>query len=328
MLASDAPSVVKSVTFHGLKKGPKLLVTGAVHGNELAGTKAIEEVIKDIEDGRLKLTKGSVTFIPRTNPLAVQKGQRTGDRNLNRSMALKAIPQDYEDRVSNILCPILEAHDILLDLHSFHSPGDPFVLIGPHDNDGDLEPFHHHTEEMKLALHIGPYRIVEGWLDVYALGIKKRKEESMKNPGRYSTILTDTNYGVGTTEYIRSRGGYGVTLECGQHDDASGPIVARTAIEQTLALLKMTDSFSLTPLDPPPQEREILTLIDVIDCYHNDDKFTKLWHSFDYVKKGDLIGIRANNEHVTADEDGYIVFPNQNAVVGAEWFYFAIKREI
>jgi len=140
------PTCVKSTTFHGLRKGPKLLITGAVHGNELAGTVAIEQTIRDIEEGRIHLTRGSVTFIPRTNPLAVERKSRMGDRNLNRNMCVKAIPQDFEDRVSNVLCPILDTHDVLLDLHSFHSPGEPFVLIGPADNDGDLEPFHQHAQ--------------------------------------------------------------------------------------------------------------------------------------------------------------------------------------
>ena len=52
-------------------------------------------------------------------------------------------PVEYEDRIANRLCPWLAAHDALLDLHSFRSPGRPFALRGPADNTGELEPFVH-----------------------------------------------------------------------------------------------------------------------------------------------------------------------------------------
>jgi predicted deacylase len=59
-------------------------------------------------------------FVPMiTNPLAYRLKQRMGERNLNRNMAPSAIPQDFEDRIANVLCPLLDAHDVLLDLHSF-----------------------------------------------------------------------------------------------------------------------------------------------------------------------------------------------------------------
>ena len=69
------------------------------------------------------IERGTVTFVPITNPLAYRLKQRMGDRNLNRNMAPSAIPQDFEDRIANVLCPLLDAHDVLLDLHSFHTGG-------------------------------------------------------------------------------------------------------------------------------------------------------------------------------------------------------------
>ena len=95
---------------------PLLLVLGAVHGNETCGALAIEQLLQDIDSGRVAIERGSGTFVPVTNPLAWQLGQRTGDRNLNRNLAPSAIPQDFEDRIANVLCPLLDAHDVLLDL--------------------------------------------------------------------------------------------------------------------------------------------------------------------------------------------------------------------
>ena len=317
------PTHLRTLTYHGLAPGPRLLVLGAVHGNEVCGAKAIAQLVQDLDSGALRLIRGTLTLVPVTNPLAYQLGQRTGERNLNRNMAPSAIPQDFEDRLANVLCPLLDAHDALLDLHSFHTGGAPFVMIGPQNNTGPLEPFAHAGLEMQLALHTGPHRVVEGWLDTYSRGIQKRLARSGLEGSRAQTLVTNPNYGVGTTEYMRSRGGYGVTLECGQHDDPLAVGVARHAIAQTLALLGL----AALPLLAEPPNREILRLIDVTDRDHAGDTFSRAWRSFDAVKGGDVIGTRHAGDVVKAPRSGFIVFPNPRAEVGQEWFYFAEKRQ-
>ncbi len=176
-------------------------------------------------------------FLPVANPLAYAKGQRFGDRNLNRRLLPSARPQDNEDRLANLLCPLLVEHDVLLDLHSFRSAGQAFVLRGPPDNRGPLEPFAHAQAEERLCAHLGVGRVVDGWMTAYAAGVTARRERGLTPGG----VHEDAAYGIGTTEYMRSVGGYGVTLECGQHDDAAAPEVARHAIRQTLALLGIAD---------------------------------------------------------------------------------------
>ncbi len=318
----NIPSQLRTHSFHGLAPGPRLLVLGAVHGNETCGTQAITQLLQDLDSGALAIERGTVTFVPVTNPLAYQLKQRVGDRNLNRNMAPSAIPQDFEDRIANVLCPLLDEHEVLLDLHSFHTGGAPFVMIGPQNNHGALEPFSKGHEEMQLALHTGPYRIVEGWLDTYARGVQRRAAAGPHQTSRTQTLVTNPNYGVGTTEYMRSRGGYGVTLECGQHDDPAAIGVARHAILQTLGLLGM---ISLAPAAAAP-EREILRLVDVTDRDDADDQFSRQWRSFDAVQAGDVIGLRQSGARVTAPADGFVVFPNPRAEVGQEWFYFAQRR--
>jgi predicted deacylase len=321
--SSFLPGHLRTHTCHGLAPGPALLVLGAVHGNEICGTQAIAQLLTDIDAGTLRIERGSVTFVPITNPLAYQLKRRFGDRNLNRNMAPSAIPQDFEDRIANVLTPLLDAHDVLLDLHSFHTGGAPFVMIGPQNNTGALEPFALAAEEMQLALHTGAPRIVEGWLDTYARGVQRRAAAAAENTSaRSQTLVTNPNYGVGTTEYMRSRGGYAVTLECGQHDDPAGVGVARHAILQTLALLGITPAKPV----PPAASPEILRLIDVTDKTHAGDTFTREWRSFDAVKAGDVIGVRHGGADVKAQGDGFVVFPNPRGEVGQEWFYFAQRR--
>ncbi|MDP3873150.1 MAG: succinylglutamate desuccinylase/aspartoacylase family protein [Methyloversatilis sp.] len=307
-----------SHTFHGLEPGPRLIVLGAVHGNEIGGTRGIERVLDELARGDLVIVRGTVTFVPITNPLAWTLKRRAGDRNLNRNLRPVAAPQDYEDRIANVLCPLLAAHDVLLDLHSFHTGGEPFAMLGPQDNDGTLEAFSHAAAEEALALRLGARRLVEGWLDTYATGVRKRLARTAPTE-RAHLLSTDPDYGIGTTEYMRRMGGYAVTLECGQHDDPAAPEFAWRAIRNTLAHLKLVEA-------PAPAARdsfELLRLTEVIDRLHPDDQFARAWSSFDPVSAGDAIGTRHDGTPVIAPQDGYIVFPNPTSTPGNEWFYFA-----
>ncbi len=307
---------LRSHRFTGLAPGPRLIVTGAVHGNEVAGTLGIERVLAEIERGDIDIVRGSVTFVPVCNPLAYREMRRMGERNLNRRLQPTATPQDFEDRIANALCPLLAEHDVLLDLHSFRSPGQPFVMRGPADNQGALEPFAHEAAEARLARHVGVQRVVDGWLAAYADGVARRRVRGL-TPG---AVHEDPGYGVGTTEYMRSQGGYCVTLECGQHDDPAGPEVAHHAIRQTLALLGLARGIDL---QPPRQPFECLTLLEVIDRHHVEDQFTQAWKSFDPVAAGQAIARRADGSAVLAPRNGYIVFPDVGALPGHEWFYWA-----
>jgi len=299
--------------FAGLGSGgTRLIVLGAVHGNETCGTHAIERVLAELASGALRIERGQLTLVPVTNPLAYAMGQRRGQRNLNRRLRPTAAPTEFEDHIANALCPWLAAHDVLLDLHSFASPGRPFVMRGPADNGAALEPFGQAAAEGRLAAHLGPTRIVEGWMAAYAQGALRRHALGLRDGA-------DPSYGVGTTEYMRSCGGYGVTLECGQHADPAAPEVGYRAIRQAMALLGLAD----TPLVPPAAEFERLRLTEVVDRQHEADRFVRPWRSFDAVHAGEHVGERADGTAVIARAEGHIVFPDAGALPGHEWFYFA-----
>jgi len=307
-----------SATFNGLKPGVRLIVLGAVHGNETCGTQAIHRVMAEIHAGQIHIVAGSVTFVPVTNPLAYARKQRMGDRNLNRNLYPQTTPKEFEDHVANWLCPLLAQHEVLLDLHSFHTPGEPFVMLGPDNNAGALEPFAQAAREEVLALRLGVRRLVDGWLDTYAAGVQRRvAQHPIEAEAR--VLNTDPRYGVGTTEYMRSVGGCALTLECGQHDDPDAPQVAYRAILNTLAHLGLITQ----PAPPVVANPEALRLYQVVDKVHIDDTFSRAWASFDPVAAGELIGVRQDGSEVVAEDDGFIVFPNPKALPGQEWFYLA-----
>jgi hypothetical protein len=130
----------------------------------------------------------------------------------------------------------------------------------------------------------------------------------------------DPEYGVGTTEFVRSRGGIAVTLECGQHRDPDAPRFAWHAVMRALAHLRMADA----GVPPAVSPREVLRLVEVFDRHHADDRLARAWTSFEPVGAGETVGVRRDGTPVVAPTDGRVVFPNPNASPGAEWFYFAV----
>ena len=302
---------LKSISHEALADGPRLIVLGAVHGNETCGTHAIRRVLDEIDSGAIAVAAGAVTFVPITNPLAFERHQRAGERNLNRSLFPKPAPADFEDRIANRLCPLLARHDVLLDLHSTRGRAEPFALVGPRDNQGG---FAHARKERALARRLGVRRFVEGWLDTYTRGAERRKREGTGNAAN-----ADPRYGVGTTEYMRSVGGYAMTLECGQHEDPAAVDVAYRAIRHTLAFLGMVREAAPAAVD----DYEALRICEVFDRAHADDRFAREWASFDALKRGDVIGYRKDGTVLTAQADGRILFPDVGALPGNEWFYVA-----
>ena len=307
---------LKSVRYAGHALGPKLILTGAVHGNEVAGTIAIQRVMAELDAGRLAIVAGSVTLVPICNPLAYSLNRRAGDRNLNRALEPTDTLREYEDHIANWLCPLLAAHEVLLDLHSFQAEGRAFVMVGPTDNADAIEPFAHAAQEEALVRVLGVTRAVDGWLTTYADGVARRR--AALGPAASGHDL-HPRYGVGTTEYMRSVGGWALTLECGQHNDPHAPEVGYRAIRNTLAHLGLTG-------EPPPPQIDVieaLSLHEVIDKQHADDAFARPWRSFDALRAGELIGTRHDGQALHAPHDGRIVFPNAHADARQEWFYLA-----
>jgi len=295
----------ESTRFAALSAGARLIVVGGIHGNEPCGTAAIRRVLQDIHVGRLSIVAGQVTFVPVANPLARERNRRMGDRDLNRGLAPTDDPRAFEDHVANWLCPLLAQHDALLDLHSFQAPGEPFVMLGPPNNSGELEPFGHAQQEEALALRLGVQRIVDGWFSTYAEGAERRGGQMLD--------------GIGTTEYMRRVGGWALTLECGQHADPRSAEIAYRAILHALAHLRIVDG----PDPDPVGDVEELRLFRVFDRESEDDRFSRAWKSFDPVQAGETIATRRDGTHLNAEFDCHVVFPDANAKAGHEWFYLA-----
>ncbi len=305
---------LETIRFATGRPGPRLLVVGAVHGNETCGPQAIGRALAEIRSAGIALKRGEVTFLPVANPQAFRQNTREGERNLNRDLRERPIPSDNEDRLGNLLCPILRAHDVLLDLHSFTGPGRPFVFAGPLDNEGPMEPFAHAEAEWAVAIRLGAELAIHGWLDGYDRYLAER--------ARLGFPPLSPMEGIGTTEYMRFCGGYGVTLECGTHGDPFGADVGFAGILATLAHLRITDAPA-----PPVTVAQAIRITDALVCEHDGDRIEGDWLTGDAVPAGAAIARRADGTLVTMPEDGCLVFPNRNPRPGQPLCYLAVPSE-
>lgn len=310
-LVASAPLSMESVTFHGLRPGPKVVVTGAVHGNEPAGPYAISRLIAEFRSGARLLERGTLTLVPVVNGLAFRQNTRVGDRNLNRDMFESAIPQDNEDRVANVLCPVLRAHDVLIDLHSFSGEGEAFALIGPMDNTGSLEPFAHADAEVALVKAMNLPLVVHGWLTGHEKALRQKQAAG-------ETGLSSL-HGVGTTEFMRFAGGYGVTVECGQHLAPDAPQVGYDCVVSGLAHLGMIKTAPLATQTP-----RALEIVDVILADHEEDHLVRQFRAGEAVVKGEVIGRRVDGTDIVAPYDGAIIFASMNANAHSELCYLCV----
>ena len=305
-VSPEQPAPLRSYGWATAVDGPALLIFGAVHGNEQSGTHAIRRWIARFESGEVRLKRGRLTMVPVANPKAFIKNEREGDRNLNRNFVPQAQPQNFEDHVVNALAPLLESHDALLDLHSYSGDGVPFAMTGPMNNTGNLEPFAQAEAEDAFAKAVGLPTIVQGWLEVYDKAVKA------------SNGAIRAEHGIGTNEFMRSRGGYAITVESGSHDDPAAIEIADRCIAGVLNLLDMAD------VEVEPVEKYTTHhMKDVFMRESADDTLVKDWENFDPFKKGDLLATRADGTQILAPFDGCMIFPQLDADVNREWFYLA-----
>ncbi len=270
---------------------------GSVHGNEKCGTIAINRIIPEIQAGKINITRGRVTFVPIANPRAYELDKRFVERNLNRYLVPMEKPNCYEAELGNILCPMLQTCDVLLDLHSYTAGGPPFVFVGMGDEDGHA-----------FASALGDVTLMTGWQQAYAATGRNKTE-------------TDKNESIGTTEYARLNGATAVTLECGQHKDPRSAEIGYQAIRNALVYLDIVES----PHKAVPRPA---TLVTVTHFFYKDDEgsFPKEWKHLQAVKKNEALAHRANSEAIVAPDNGFIIMPHAGTPLGQEWFYFGVEK--
>ncbi len=288
--------MLNPVGFSSSISGPRLLVLGGVHGNEVCGPAAIDYILGLFNTGKIQVAAGSVTFVPICNPRAYAENKRFIDRNLNRALARRAEPKAYEEFLMNDLAVLLEDCDVLLDIHSYRAGGPAFAFRGGDELREREEPF---------IAALGLNHVIYGWQEAYAA----------------SGAKIDPTESVGTTEYARNHGAIATTVECGQHLDPSAIPVAIRAIEGALTHC----GIAKLPL-PPRQDNMRRTRIKQLFYKQRTGGYAKPWKHLDEIKEGELIATFEDGQKILAPFTGRMVLPHADCPVGQEWFYLGVDE--
>lgn len=282
--------MIEKYTFAGDKRGIKLLVFAAVHGNETAGTNAIRRLLSEFAMGKIKLCSGCLTLVPVCNPQAYAKDVRQIDENLNRVIKMFDEPKTYEQKLANELCPLIKENDVLLDLHSTHCEGDmPFAFCD-----------YPNEKNQKLIEGLDVGYVLEGWPDIYA------KNDEIQD---FSTERAAHDFGKTAT-----------TLECGYHKTKEAIDIAYSAIINTLAEFKMIEK------EKPVERMKTHILMQGYVIKKKEGKLCKNYKHLDKITAGEVIARYDDGDVLTAPNDGFILLPNLKAEIGAEWYYFGVEK--
>jgi succinylglutamate desuccinylase len=156
-------------TFRGDARGPTLIVTGGLHGNEPAGVHAAERIAGRMHEMGRTL-RGQLVLL-RGNRGALAEGRRFVRRDLNRgwteeriSSLLRGEREDFgdEDLEQRELAEIFDAFEreageiAFLDLHSTSGASAPFVCFG------DTLANRHFARHLPVTAVLGLEEVIDG----------------------------------------------------------------------------------------------------------------------------------------------------------------------
>ncbi len=116
--------------------GPNVVVTALVHGNEIAGAVALEALLERppvLLRGTLTLGFVNLDAFDRFDPRQ-PTASRYVDEDMNRLWDVSILDgprQSLELLRARAIRPVIEAADVLLDLHSMLWPSEALILCGP-----------------------------------------------------------------------------------------------------------------------------------------------------------------------------------------------------
>lgn len=149
-------------------KGPTVLIVGSTHGNEPAGTVAIEKLLKKQDFG---IKNGKLILIPRPNKLGYILNirylpHRIYYRDLNRNY-----PNEYgslpKEPICNQICNLANKSDFIIDLHEgwgFHrlTPDSLGSGIYPGDTHNAISLSYRIADRLNTQINIPHKKFVVG----------------------------------------------------------------------------------------------------------------------------------------------------------------------
>jgi succinylglutamate desuccinylase len=251
-------------------RGPRVVLFGGVHGDELSGVHAIEKLFFDLFVGARTLRQGSLTLV-RGNEQALAAERRYLKHNLNRLFREDYGPEidraSYEFNRAQELKTVLQNCDYFLDLHSAPIAQEPFMVA--------------EQAAVDFFSKLGISRIMTGW-----------------------SKFSSGAIGGDAENYANAHGAKSATLESGSHFEKRSNDVAYQSIVSLLSLLGMiagTEQRAVRPL-------EIVDVYAVVTKEADDFRYAGKVDNFQFIKKGKSFGFQSGRA-ITVSEDSYLLIP-------------------
>jgi hypothetical protein len=129
--------------FEGLLEGPVMILDGGIHGDEIASYMACDSIVKYI-----KITKGTLIVIPRTNIKACEMNVRQVNFDFNHAFPGNLLAEEFEYRLAYEFMWLVDSvkPDLIINLHEARTKWTPKALTDPEKAYGQiviscLQPF-------------------------------------------------------------------------------------------------------------------------------------------------------------------------------------------
>ncbi|RYF79821.1 MAG: succinylglutamate desuccinylase [Comamonadaceae bacterium] len=278
--------------FESGRPGPHVLINALTHGNEICGMVAATHLL----DTGVRPRVGTLT-VSFANVEAYEAFDRERPyenrqlvHNLNRIWSpalLNGDEQSPELRRARELRPVLDAADVVLDIHSTRADVQPFWVYPELDRNAALA-------------------------------------QSIGRPDVHLVMPPGAAPGVGVTAYGRhgepGRAGGAVVVECGQHFSRAA---AEMATDVTLRLLAHFGLMDLPGRMPPAPARRF-RLLEVHMVHTERFRFVRPVVGFETFAEGDLIAVDDDREVRAPCDDCTIFMPTRAAMVGREGVYLTV----
>lgn len=263
-------------SFEGVEPGLHVCVVALTHGNEIAGAVLLDRWLRAglrPLAGRLTLVFANLDAFSRFNP-ADPTASRFLEEDLNRVWNLEALEgprRTSELRRARALRPVLDAADVVLDLHSMLWPGDPLFLVGASPEAADL------------AMQIGAPPL------------------TVADDGHEEGLRLIDYLPPGTTSRR------GILLEAGWHwEEETAQRMDRVARR----LLAFTGLLPGAPEEKRPETPRLARVVRTVTARSPGFRFTRPWCSGEAVPGGTLLA-RDGALEIRAPEEGcLLVIPN------------------
>ena len=272
-------------TFDSGAPGPHVMINALTHGNEVCGAIVVDALLRARlrpRRGKLTLAFANVDAYLRFDP-AQPDAARFVDQDFNRvwtAQALDDLARDSSElRRARAMRPVIDAVDLLLDLHSMHEKSAPLIVAGPH------------AKGVALSTRLGtPATVIcdEG----HPEGRRMRDYEGFGEPASEKNALL---------------------IECGQHWEAGAVTVARDTTARFLLLAGVVDEADLPAgwLQPLPPQMRVVRVTEPVVAQSMDFRFAGEYTGLEvFPKAGAVIGWSDGEPVKTPYDDCILVMPS------------------